>query len=150
MEKYKKKIVLKINLIKIWILLLLVLICWVDQKFNLQIQNQLNRELKWVKILQNQWSLKNVGHKFYLSADLWLLLNRILHLENEKYKINHQLKKCHLLNHLLKVRVLKVRYLNNLKYFNKTYKPLTPLMKPQVIKWCFVFLNKWHTWVQFT
>ena len=35
-------------------------------------------------------------------------------------------------------------------YKYKTSKPLTPLMKPQVIKWCFVLLNKWHTWVQFT
>ena len=114
-EKYKKIISLTINQMKIWILRRLVQISWVDQKLNLLIQNQLNRGLKQVRILQNQWLLRKGGLKFYLSEDLWLLLIRILLSANKRYKIDHQQKNCHRLNRIFIAKIQKARHFNQIR-----------------------------------
>ncbi len=79
----------------------------VDQRLSFLKQNQLNRELKEFKMHPNLWLLKNVGLKFYQLVDLLLLPNKILQTVNKEYKINHQQKKCHHLNHLSQAKVQK-------------------------------------------
>ena len=133
-EKYKKIISLTINQMKIWILRRLVQISWVDQKLNLLIQNQLNRGLKQVRILQNQWLLRKGGLKFYLSEDLWLLLIRILLSANKRYKIDHQQKNYHRLNRIFIVKIQKARHFNQIRNLYKLNKKTIKLFIKEIIK----------------